>query len=61
MEKNRCHSNDQFDAHLPVFDVFERSLISTLWDRLYSLSHKVELSEHSKNAKNVQLSINMLI
>ena len=25
----------QFDAQLTVFDVFERSLISTLWDKLY--------------------------
>ena len=35
MEKTFRHSNDQFDAQLPVFDIFERSLISTLWDRLY--------------------------
>ena len=27
----------------------------------YSLSHKVEISERSKNAKNVQLSINVVI
>ena len=32
--KNVDNSNDQFDAQLPVFDDFERSLISTLWDRL---------------------------
>ena len=28
---------------------------------LYSLSHKVEISEQSKNTKNAQLSINVLI
>ena len=27
----------------------------------YSLSHKVEISERSKSAKNVQLSINVVI
>ena len=39
----------------------KRSFISTLWDALYIVSHKVEISERSKNAENVQLSINVLI
>ena len=34
---------------------------SLLFIKKYSVFHKVEISERSKNAKNVQLSINVVI
>ena len=34
----------QFVAHLPVFDVFERSLISTFWNRLYVCVFRTRVS-----------------
>ena len=42
-------------------ELLERPLALQLYGTYYSLSHKVETSERSKNSKNVQLNINMVI